>query len=214
VVINTIVAAWLRFASSWTSKGRGRAVAMGKGDGVASKEGEAAAAAAMLGVESVGGAGRSQDKSFEAADVILTSSRRGEDNAPKIRPKRDAWPTPRPCVCGEGPCGAHCMVTYTRLSCPESRSDDGSNESGAQSDTEAQNSSDADAAAPAKRKRGRPRKYEDLTEEERKQRRAVDNRHAAKRSYYRRINKMTELEQVRCDRRARLYYVMPVCIEQ
>lgn len=57
-------------------------------------------------------------------------------------------------------------------------------------------SNSADAGAPAKRKRGRPRKYEDLTEEERKQRRAVDNRHAAKRSYYRRINKMTELEQV------------------
>jgi len=49
----------------------------------------------------------------------------------------------------------------------------------------------------SKRKRGRPRKYEDLTEEERKQRRAMDNRHAAKRSYYRRINKMAELEQVR-----------------
>lgn len=56
----------------------------------------------------------------------------------------------------------------------------------------------ADAAEPAKRKRGRPRKYEDLTEEERKQRRAVDNRHAAKRSYYRRISKMSELEQVGC----------------
>jgi hypothetical protein len=58
-----------------------------------------------------------------------------------------------------------------------------------------------DGGAPAKRKRGRPRKYEDLTEEERKQRRAVDNRHAAKRSYYRRINKMTELEQVRLEQR-------------
>ena len=45
-----------------------------------------------------------------------------------------------------------------------------------------------------KRKRGRPRKYEDLTEEERKAKRAVDNRQAAKRSYYRRINKMAELE--------------------
>lgn len=57
----------------------------------------------------------------------------------------------------------------------------------------------ADATEPVKRKRGRPRKYEDLTEEERKQRRAVDNRHAAKRSYYRRISKMTELEQVGFD---------------
>ena len=38
-----------------------------------------------------------------------------------------------------------------------------------------------------KRKRGRPRKYEDLSEEERKVKRAVDNRQAAKRSYYRRI---------------------------
>ena len=46
----------------------------------------------------------------------------------------------------------------------------------------------------AKRKRGRPRKYEDLSEEERKAKRAVDNRQAAKRSYYRRINKMAELE--------------------
>ena len=53
------------------------------------------------------------------------------------------------------------------------------------------------STAGGKRKRGRPRKYEDLTEEERKQRRAMDNRHAAKRSYYRRINKMAELEQVR-----------------
>jgi len=54
---------------------------------------------------------------------------------------------------------------------------------------------DITAASP-KRKRGRPRKYEDLTEEERKERRAVDNRHAAKRSYYRRISKMSELEEV------------------
>ena len=46
----------------------------------------------------------------------------------------------------------------------------------------------------AARKRGRPRKYEDLSEEERKAKRAVDNRQAAKRSYYRRINKMAELE--------------------
>lgn len=88
---------------------------------------------------------------------------------------------------------------------------------GAHSDTEAQNSSDgADGTGPAKRKRGRPRKYEDLTEEERKQRRAVDNRHAAKRSYYRRINKMTELEQVRhagCDRRS-VCASMPIGIER
>ena len=55
----------------------------------------------------------------------------------------------------------------------------------------------SDSTGGSKRKRGRPRKYEDLTEEERKQRRAMDNRHAAKRSYYRRINKMAELEQVR-----------------
>lgn len=48
-----------------------------------------------------------------------------------------------------------------------------------------------------RRKRGRPRKYQDLTDDEQKERRAVDNRHAAKRSYYRRVSKMSELEDVR-----------------
>ena len=63
---------------------------MGKGDGVSSKEGEAAMA--LIGVESVG-AGRPQEKSSEAADVTLTSSRTGEATHRKSDRK------PRRCPC-------------------------------------------------------------------------------------------------------------------
>ena len=46
------------------------------------------------------------------------------------------------------------------------------------------------------RKRGRPRKYEGLNDTERRRRRMADNRLSAKRSYYRKVTRMKELEDV------------------
>eukprot|EP01048_Picozoa_sp_COSAG05_P022590 COSAG05_NODE_4579_length_1453_cov_1.580502_1_plen_253_part_00 len=46
----------------------------------------------------------------------------------------------------------------------------------------------------AEKKRGRPRKYADLDDEERRKRRMIDNRQSAKRSYYRKVERRKGLE--------------------
>ena len=170
---------------------------------------EDGAVAALVGAESLAAAERSREKPAARTDVTLTNATTGElsTNRPPHTFCRAVRGVARERV-GSMILPVRAAMTPGRCIRTESRPrgpSDGSVTPPSDSDStiaETKSTNGADAAAPAKRKRGRPRKYEDLTEEERKQRRAVDNRHAAKRSYYRRINKMTELEQVGCSRLA------------